>query len=137
MQVENVFTTAIRVQPVNPVVTAFDNVTLTCTTTSVAPSGDIKYSWHRVGGDIHKKANRKNATTLIIPTVVPEDEGEYYCMAEQHGHCAESTKIILRVDGKKIVQFISHRLSYYYAAVSLWYACMYVCSLGLIWYRSH
>ena len=45
---------------------------------------------------------------LLIPRVVPEDEGEYYCMAEQYGHCAVSSRIMLVVDGEKIVQCMRH-----------------------------
>ena len=93
----------IIVRPRNPVFTAFDNVTLTCGTISVVPLVGVTYLWHRVGGDIQKKAKRKNSAKLIIPSVVPEDEGEYYCMAEQFGHCAESNRIMLWIDGEKIV----------------------------------
>ena len=99
--------------PTNAIITAFDNATLTCVVLTVGDGEpEIKYTWHRVGGDIQKKAKGKNAATLIIPSVVPEDEGEYYCKGVQFGHCAESKKINLTVDGEMYKAY-SYRLLYY------------------------
>ena len=102
------------VEPANPNITALDDVTLTCRKSTVAVNeAVIKYSWYRVNGDLPQRAIRKRSrgtkpAKLTIPKVVPKDEGEYYCMAEQHGHCAESNKVMLTVDGEKIVQYIRH-----------------------------
>ena len=62
------------------------------------------YSWNRGGGAIPKKAKGKNSAKLTIPSVVPEDEGEYYCVGEKFGHCAKADNIVLTVDGEIIVQ---------------------------------
>ena len=107
VQVDNIFITAITVTPANPKITALDNVTLTCRKLTVAINEiAIKYLWYRVDDDLPQRAIGKRSRgrkpgKLTIPNVVPEDEGEYYCRAKQFGHCAESNKIMLTVDGEK------------------------------------
>ena len=94
-------------EPANPKVTALDNVTLTCRkSTTDENEATIQYIWYRVDGDLPQRAIGKRSTgkkpaKLTIPSVVPDDEGEYYCRARQYGHCSESNKIMLTVDGEK------------------------------------
>ena len=95
------------VEPDKAKVTALDNVTLTCRKSTVnEKEAPIMYLWYRVDGDLPQRAigkmsTRKKPAELTIPSVVPDDEGEYYCRAKQYGHCAESNKIMLTVDGEK------------------------------------
>ena len=94
------------VEPANPKVTALNNVTLTCRVSVTDNEAAIQYMWYRVDGDLPQRATGKRSTgkkpaKLTIPSVVPDDEGEYYCRARQYGHCAESNKITLTVDGEK------------------------------------
>jgi len=91
--------TEITAQPVSSTVIALNDVTLTCSATY---DSTITYSWHRVGGSVPSKSSGQNSNRLTIPRVVSADEGEYYCLAEFLGHCAESNKAIVTVDGKKI-----------------------------------
>ena len=94
-------------EPYNAKVTALDNITLTCRIPAVAENKvPIQYLWYRVDGDLPQRAIGKRSigtkpAKLTIPSVVPEDEGKYYCMAEKYGHCSESNKIILIVDGER------------------------------------
>jgi len=92
--------TEIDTQPVSSTVIALNDITLTCSTTLF--SSTATYSWHRVGGSVPSKSSGQNSNRLTIPRVVPADEGEYYCLAEFLGHCAESNKAVVTVDGKKI-----------------------------------
>ena len=55
--------TVITVKPANPVVLAFDCVTLTCAKVTITPNEDIKYSWHCVSGDIQKPQKEKCSKT--------------------------------------------------------------------------
>ena len=87
--------------PASSTVTALNDVTLTC-----IPSADAtqkKYSWHRVNGDIPSQSNGQNTDTLTIHRVFPADEGEYYCMATQFGHCAVSNNVMVMVESKEII----------------------------------
>ena len=84
-------------------VVIFDNLTLQCDSDSINPDAEITYKWHRVGGNIPSKSIESDSGQLNIPRVVPEDEGKYYCTAIQHGHCAESNRGTVTVDGKKII----------------------------------
>ena len=102
----------------------FNNATLICEipTTSDEKQPETTYSWHRVDGggddDIQKKAKGKKSAKLIIPSVVPEDEGEYYCIAERYGHCGKADKIKLTVDGEMIIQCnYRHIATGFYAAI--------------------
>ena len=79
----------------------FDNLTLKCDLFSVE-SLVITFQWHRFGGDIPAKSIGTNSSQLIIPEVVPEDQGKYFCTAVGYGHCAESNNATVTVEGKKI-----------------------------------
>ena len=88
----------ISIQPTNITVTTLNDVTLTCTPTRGTPN---EYSWHRVDGDIPAHSSGQNTSRLTIHRIVPADEGEYYCMGTDHGHCAESNIVNVRVNGKE------------------------------------
>ena len=94
-------------EPANPKVTALNNVTLTCRKSRVVENeAAIQYLWYRANGDLPQRAIGKRSTgkkpaKLTILIVVPDDEGEYYCRAKQYGHCSESNKVMLTVDGEK------------------------------------
>ena len=93
------FKIALRIQPREITARALNDVTLTCTPARGTPDG---YSWHRVDGDIPAHSSGQNTSTLTIHRIVPADEGEYYCMGTWFGHCAESDKVNVRVNGKEI-----------------------------------
>ena len=90
-------------------VLALDDVTLTCEPASptVRPDG---YSWHRVDGTIPSHASGQTTNMLTLHRVVPEDEGQYYCMATQFGHCAVSDNVMVIVEGK-IINIINPKTS--------------------------
>ena len=90
----------ISIQPTNITVTALNDITLTCTLT-LTNSTTVEYSWHRVDGDIPSDSSGQNTSTLTIHRIVPADEGEYYCMGTQFGHCAKSDKVNVTVNGKE------------------------------------
>jgi len=110
--------TELRAVPNNPTIIALHDVTLTCEPLIYQGSHDNirDYKWHRVGGDISENSTGKMSNRLTIPRVVPADEGQYYCTAEQFEHCAESNKVTVKVDGEKIVPCMYVRM----------YVCMYV-----------
>ena len=93
----NVLIIALNIRPAKVSVTALDDVTLTCTPVRGTP----EYSWHRVDGDIPPHSSGQNSSTLTIHRIVPADEGEYYCMGTQFGHCAKSHIVEVIVNGKK------------------------------------
>ena len=66
----------------------------------------ITYTWDRDGNDIPAKSAGQYSNKLTIPKVVPADEGRYYCIAKQFGHCATSNMVKVTVDGEKISQSI-------------------------------
>ena len=92
------FKIALRIQTSKIPVGALNDVTLTCIPQRGSPE---KYSWHRVDGDIPAHSSGQNSSTLTIHRIVPADEGEYYCMATLHGHCAKSAIAKVIVKGKK------------------------------------
>ena len=94
--------TGVTASPGSSTVTALNNVTFMCIPSSphVIPDG---YSWHRVDGDIPSHSSGQNTDTLTIHRIVPADEGEYYCMAAQYGHCAVSNNAMVIVESKKII----------------------------------
>ena len=100
MTLINVLIIALGIQPTKITVTALNDVTLTCIPQRGTPDG---YSWHRVDGDIPPHSSGQNTSTLTIHRIVPADEGEYYCMAALHGHCAKSNKVTVRVNGKETI----------------------------------
>ena len=81
-------------------VTALTDVTLTCRLIRLSSEPD-GYSWHRVDGDIPPRSSGQNSSRLTIHRITPADEGKYYCMATQYGHCARSNNITMIVTGKK------------------------------------
>ena len=92
-----VFVTEIITQPVNPLnVIALEDATLTC----LASVEDVTYSWHCDGGDIPPRSIGQNNSTFTIPEVTPFDFGKYYCVAKSKGVSVESSKAVIRVDGK-------------------------------------
>ena len=97
----NVLIIELSIQPTNIIVTALDDVTLTCSTSTVSENTSIEYSWHRVDGDIPAHSSGQNTSTLTLHRIVPADEGEYYCMGTMHGHCANSKTVNVRVNGKE------------------------------------
>ena len=81
-------------------VTALNDTTLTCKPSGLSGEPD-EYSWHRVDGDIPPHSSGQNSSILTIHRITPADEGKYYCMATQFGHCAKSNNITVIVTGKK------------------------------------
>ena len=82
-------------------VTALNDVILTCRLIRTSSEPD-EYSWHRVNGDIPPHSSGQNSSILTIHRITPADEGEYYCMATQYGHCAESNNIKVIVEGNAV-----------------------------------
>ena len=91
------FATEITTQPVNPLnVIALEDATLTC----LASVDDVTYSWHRDGGNVPPRSIGQNNSIFTIPKVNPFDSGMYYCVAKSKGVSVESSKAVIRVDGK-------------------------------------
>ena len=87
----------ITTQPISSVtVTALEDVTLNCS----ASFDDVTYSWHRVNGSIPSRSVGQNSNTFTIPRATPYDEGAYYCIAKKENFSVESTKAVVRIDGK-------------------------------------
>ena len=102
-QLTNNLVTAITARPATSTVTPLNDVTVICSPTSPS-NADTTYSWHRVNGNIPTNAHGQDSNTLTIPKVVPADAGEYYCMAIRFDiHCAMSNKVLVIVDGKKMI----------------------------------
>ena len=96
----NVLIIELSIQPTNITVTALNDITLTCIPISTQDT-QVEYSWHRVDGDIPPHSSGQNTSILTIHRIVPADEGEYYCMGTQFGHCAKSNKVNVTVNGKE------------------------------------
>ena len=94
----NVVLTELYVE--NTTVVIFDNLTLQCESDTINPDAEITYKWHRFGGSIPTGSIESDSGQLTIPRVAPEDQGKYYCMGIQLGHCAESNHATVTVDGK-------------------------------------
>ena len=59
----------------------YENTTATLSCEATA-SGNIRYQWRRVNGEISSdRANGVNTSTLTISPVTEQDEDEYYCVA--------------------------------------------------------
>ena len=59
----------------------YENTTATLSCKATA-SGNIRYQWRRVNGEISSdRANGVNTSTLTISPVTEQDEDEYYCVA--------------------------------------------------------
>ena len=91
--------TGLAINPPNKTV-IYHNLTLTCVP-NILYSAWIDYQWHRVSGQIPAKAVVVK-DDLTIPSIVPEDQGQYYCTSIQFGHCAESNHVTVETDGEKI-----------------------------------
>ena len=84
-------------------VIALNDVTLTCSIpVRIVGAPAYEYSWHRVDGDIPPYSSGQNSSILTIHRITPADEGEYYCMATQFGHCAKSNNIEVIVEGNAV-----------------------------------
>ena len=93
---------AVRATPRGKInIIALNDVTLTCEPHGVEGEPD-GYSWHRVDGDIPPHSSGQNSSILTIHRITPADEGEYYCMATQYGHCAKSSNIKVIVKGNAV-----------------------------------
>ena len=80
----------------------YHNLTLTCVPSLLSEITGINYQWHRISGQIPAKAMAVE-DKLTIPSIVPEDQGQYYCTGVQFGsHCAESNHVTVETDGEKI-----------------------------------
>ena len=63
---------------------------------------DVKYSWHRVGGDLPSKLRGQNTNnTLNIHGATPQDEGVYFCKAKKNGISTHSKRAVVKADGKE------------------------------------
>ena len=63
----------------------YENTTATLSCEATA-SGNIRYQWRRVNGEISSdRANGVNTSTLTISPVTEQDEDEYYCVASNGG----------------------------------------------------
>ena len=89
--------TEITTQPINSTVIALEDVTLNCS----ASVDDIRYSWHRVDGDLPAKSSGQHSNTLTINKATPHDEGMYYCKASKSGISTDSRRAIVKVDGEE------------------------------------
>ena len=113
---------AVRATPRGKInIIALNDVTLTCEPHGVEGEPD-GYSWHRVDGDIPPHSSGQNSSIFTIHRITPADEGEYYCMATQYGHCAKSNNIsVIVVTGKKY-----HVAVQVFNQITLFcYQCMY------------
>ena len=91
------FVTEITTQPISPLnVIALEDATLTC----LASVDDVTYSWHRDGGNVPPRSIGQSNSTFTIPGVTPFDNGMYYCVAKSKRVSVESSKAVIRVDGK-------------------------------------
>ena len=61
----------------------------------------MRYSWHRVDGDIPSHSHGRHNDTLTIRRVTPHDEGMYYCTARKNRITIQSVTVVVTVDGKE------------------------------------
>jgi len=76
---------------------------LTCS----ASVDDVTYSWHHVSDRVPSKLVGQNSNILTISRATPHDEGMYYCMASKDGISVESSRAIVRIDGKELLLLYS------------------------------
>ena len=79
-------------QPTNKMITALQDVTLTCE----AKGFEVKYEWkrHRNNSVIGRQS------TLTISEATPLHSDQYYCVAMTEGGYAFSNNVTLTVDGE-------------------------------------
>ena len=102
-----VWLTEIATEPINSTVIALEDVTLNCSVSL----DDVRYSWHRVDGDLPVKSSGQYSNTLTINKATPHDEGLYYCKASKSGISIDSRGAIVKVDGEEQftnIQMIKH-----------------------------
>ena len=86
----------------------YENTTATLSCNATA-SGDIRYQWRRVNGEISSdRAEGVNTSTLTISPVQQEDEDEYYCVASYGvlngmDHSGTSLNANVTVYGKELI----------------------------------
>ena len=90
--------TEITTQPVSSTIIALEDVTLSCS----ASINDVMYSWHRVGGHLSSRSKGKHSDTLTIHKATPHDEGMYYCKAKKSKVSTESSRAVVKIDGKDL-----------------------------------
>ena len=61
----------------------------------------VKYSWHRIDGDLPSNSKNKHCNTFTICKATPHDEGEYYCKASKSKVSIKSRTAVVTVDGKE------------------------------------
>ena len=61
----------------------------------------MKYSWHRVDGNLPSISKNKHSDTFTIRKATPHDEGEYYCKASKSKVSINSRRAVVTVDGKE------------------------------------
>jgi len=95
--------TVLAINPPTNKIVIYHNLTLTCILNRFGEDKKTDYQWHRVGSQIPAKAMVVN-DKLTIPSIVPEDQGQYYCTGRQfQWHCAESNHVTVKTDGEKIM----------------------------------
>ena len=92
-----IWLTEIATQPINLTVIALEDVTLNCS----ASVDDVRYSWHRVDGDLPVKSSGQHSNTLTINKATPYDEGMYSCKASKSGISINSRRAVVKVDGEE------------------------------------
>ena len=102
----DVFTDKPKIKPLGQTVTVmpYNNITLICDVVLVGPI-TIAYSWHRVNGDIPAKSTGVHSSKLTIPWFGLADEGQFYCIIREFGHCGKTNNIKLTLDGEKILLY--------------------------------
>ena len=93
-----ILTTGFSNQPMNHTVTALDDAMLQCT----SPLDNVRYSWHRVNGQIPSRSIGQMSFRLTIPRAIPPDEGLYYCVISKNSVSIESDRATLEVNGKLV-----------------------------------
>ena len=89
--------TEITTHPTNSTVIALEDVTLHCS----ASVDDVRYSWHRIDGNLPSNSRNKHKNTFTILKSTPHDEGEYYCEASKSKVSINSRRAVVKVDGKE------------------------------------
>ena len=93
--------TELAINPPTDKTVIYHNLTLTCVP-NIVEDAEIDYQWHRLSGQIPAKAVIVK-DKLTIPSIVPEDQGQYYCTGRWFdSHCAKSNDVTVETDGEKI-----------------------------------
>ena len=84
-------------QPTNQMITALQNVTLTCK----AKGFEVEYEWKRQNGIVTgSRITGRRQSSLTISRATPSDEDQYYCVAMIEGGYVFSNNVTLTVNGK-------------------------------------